>query len=93
MTILLVFPSLFYFSVSLAFERYLMTTAALGLIGVSQEETVALFRALAGIISLGQVGLGSRLSGPAVDSRLKQRVWLPLLCVSCLFVCLFYSGI
>lgn len=32
-----------------------MTTAALGLIGVSEEETLALFRALAGVLFLGQV--------------------------------------
>lgn len=32
-----------------------MTTAALGLIGVSEEETLALLRALAGVLFLGQV--------------------------------------
>ncbi|CAM9964593.1 unnamed protein product [Scytosiphon promiscuus] len=37
-------------------QRYEMTTAALGLIGVSEEETLALLRALAGVLFLGQVG-------------------------------------
>lgn len=37
--------------------RYLMTTAALGLIGVTEADTVALFRALAGVLYLGQVGM------------------------------------
>lgn len=35
--------------------RYLLTIAALGLIGVSEEETLALFRSLAGVLYLGQV--------------------------------------
>ena len=32
-----------------------MTTAALGLIGVNEEETLDLLRALAGVLFLGQV--------------------------------------
>ncbi|CAM9345683.1 unnamed protein product [Pylaiella littoralis] len=41
-------------------QRYEMTTAALGLIGVSEEETLALFRALAGVLFLGQVDFSKR---------------------------------
>ncbi|CAM9994958.1 unnamed protein product, partial [Ectocarpus fasciculatus] len=41
-------------------QRYDMTTAALGLIGVSEEETLALFRALAGVLFLGQVDFTKR---------------------------------
>lgn len=38
-------------------DRYGMTVAALGLIGVSEDETVNLFRSLAGVLFLGQVCL------------------------------------
>eukprot|EP00903_Cladosiphon_okamuranus_P010022 g9504.t1 len=41
-------------------QRYEMTIAALGLIGVSEEETLALFRALAGVLFLGQVDFSKR---------------------------------
>lgn len=44
-----------FVSLSLNACRYLMTTAALGLIGVTEEETQALLRALAGVAFLGQV--------------------------------------
>lgn len=47
-----------------------MTAAALGLIGVSQKETLDLFKALAGILQLGQVSLGPWVSGwLTADSR------------------------
>lgn len=38
-----------------------MTVAALGLIGVSEDETVTLFRSLAGVLFLGQVCLSLSL--------------------------------
>ena len=50
-----------------------MTTAALGLIGVSEEETLALFRALAGVLFLGQVRV------PFDSARLET--YLPSLCL------------
>ncbi|CAM9893048.1 unnamed protein product [Ascophyllum nodosum] len=41
-------------------QRFEMTAAALGLIGVGEHETVALFRALAGVLFLGEVTFSKR---------------------------------
>ncbi|CAN0251672.1 unnamed protein product, partial [Laminaria digitata] len=41
-------------------QRFDMTTAALGLIGVSEEETKDLLRALAGVLFLGQIDFSVR---------------------------------
>lgn len=63
---------------ALTFRRYEMTTAALGLIGVSEEETLALFRALAGVLFLGQVRRLCSLGPTRLDWMTRNS---PLRCV------------
>ncbi|CAM9987258.1 unnamed protein product, partial [Ectocarpus sp. 8 AP-2014] len=58
-------------------QRYDMTTAALGLIGVSEEETLALFRALAGVLFLGQVDFTKRGGDEDKSEVVDQEALLP----------------